>query len=334
MIKKSITYLIALGVAGLLLWVVFKQIDVKEMFSRISEIKYRYIVFSITLMMIAHWVRAYRWRIMLKTVGYTLSTFRTFNAVMVGYIANLFVPRMGEITRCGVLKKTDNVDMTVSIGSVVAERLIDLLTLISLVLINLVLEYNLLSNFFKDLFQTKLSGILQNLYALYIIAGIGFLVLIVLYLVIRIYKERLKRIPLFLKIRNLLRGIVDGIFSIRKIDNKIGFWGSTVLLWLLYYSLTYMVVFSVEETSGLSLLAGLTILVTGSIGMATPVQGGIGAFHVLVSSVLVLYGIELDDGLLFATILHSSQVLAVIFFGGIGMIVTVLLQNKRKSNDQ
>ena len=95
-----------------------------------------------------------------------------------------------------------------------------------------------------------------------------------------------------------------------------------------------MVVFSVEETSGLSLLAGLTILVTGSIGMATPVQGGIGAFHVLVSSVLVLYGIDLDDGLLFATILHSSQVLAVLFFGGIGMIVTVLLQNKRKSNDQ
>ena len=80
-------------------------------------------------------------------------------------------------------------------------------------------------------------------------------------------------------------------------------------------------------------MAGLTILVTGSIGMATPVQGGIGAFHVLVSSVLVLYGIKLDDGLLFATVLHSSQMIAVLFFGGISMIVTALLQNKKQVND-
>jgi uncharacterized protein (TIRG00374 family) len=284
-------------------------------------------------MLAAHWVRAYRWGIMLKPLGYPLHTFRTFNAVMVGYIANLFVPRMGEITRCGVLKKTDNVNMTASIGSVVAERIIDLLTLISLILLNLVLEYDLLVNFFKDLFNTKFSGIVQNLYAIYILAGVGFLGLVALYLILRVYKEKLKRIPLFLKIRNILRELVDGMMSIRKIENKIGFWLSTFLLWGLYYALTYIVIFSIEETSGLSLLAGLTILVTGSIGMATPVQGGIGAFHVLVSSVLVLYGVNLDDGLLFATVLHSSQVLAVLVFGSISMIVTVLLQNKKQAND-
>ena len=119
------------------------------------------------------------------------------------------------------------------------------------------------------------------------------------------------------------------MMSIRKVENKQAFWISTLLMWTLYYSLTFVIFYAMPETSGLGLLAGLTVLVTGSIGMATPVQGGIGAVHVLISSVLVLYGIDLADGLLFATILHSSQMLGTIFYGGISLIVTVLLQKKR-----
>ena len=119
------------------------------------------------------------------------------------------------------------------------------------------------------------------------------------------------------------------MMSIRKIENKFGFWFSTIVMWVLYFLLAFIIIYSMKETSNLPLVAGFTILVTGSIGMATPVQGGIGAVHVLISSVLVLYGIVLEDGLLFATVLHSSQMIGTIFFGGISLIVTVLLQKKR-----
>jgi uncharacterized protein (TIRG00374 family) len=328
-IKKSIKYIIALGVAGLLLWLVFRKIDLGEMVARLKDINYFFVALSMLLMLIAHFVRGYRWSLMLAPVGYKISNLRTFNAILVGYFANLFLPRMGEITRCGVLKRTDNVQFSTSFGTVISERIIDVFTLFSLILLNFFLEYDLLKTFFINLFESKFSAITENLYAIYIIVGVGFGFLIILFLLLRAYKEKLKKFPLYLKIRNLLKELGQGMMSIRKIENKVGFWLSTIVMWVLYFLLSFVIIYSMKETSNLPLVAGFTILVTGSIGMATPVQGGIGAVHVLISSVLVLYGIVLEDGLLFATVLHSSQMIGTIFFGGISLIVTVLLQKKR-----
>lgn len=333
-IKKSLKYIVALLVAGGLLWLVFRQIDVKEMLMRLQDVNYFYVGLSMVLMIIAHWVRAYRWSLMLKPVGYNLSTFRTFNAVLVGYIANLFLPRMGEVTRCGVLKKTDNVQISVSLGTVVTERIIDAITLLSLIFLNFLLEYDLLRTFFIDLFKSRFANLTNNLVAIYMVVGVACLLLIVVYLLFRAYKEKLKKNAVYLKIRNLLRELVSGMMSVRRIKNKLAFWLSTILMWGLYYSLSFVIFYSMEETSHLGLLAGFTVLVTGSIGMATPVQGGIGAVHVLISSVLVLYGIVLEDGLLFATVLHSSQMIGTIIYGGISLIVTVLLQKQNHKEDR
>jgi len=332
--RKVFKYILALAIAALLLWLVYRQIDLQELFMRLGEVKYGYIIISIILMLVAHWVRAFRWSLILKPAGFKVSTFRTFNAVILGYFANLFLPRMGEITRCGVLKRTDNVSMTVAIGTVIAERIVDLLTLFTLVLLNLILEYELLGGFFKDLFSSKISMISQNIMVLYIIFGALFLLAVVGFLLLRSYKSRLVRWTLFLKIRRLLKEVGQGLISINKLERKMAFWVSTVAMWILYYLLTYVVIFSIEETSGLSLIQSLTILVTGSIGMATPVQGGIGAFHALVSSVLVLYGIAFEDGILFATVLHSSQVFSIIAFGSLSVLVTLFLQRKRNSSNE
>jgi len=330
---KALKYVIALAVAGLLLWWVFRKIDINEMLSRLQDVNYVYVGLSIFLMLVAHWVRAYRWSLLLTPVGYTLSTFRTFNAVLVGYIANLFVPRMGEITRCGVLKRTDDVNFTVSIGTVVAERIVDVVTLFTLILLNFLLEYDLLSTFFSELFISRFNIIGENLTAVYVSLG-GLIILMTgSFLLLKAYKEKLKKRPFFLKMRDFLRDVVTGMSSIKKLKNKTGFWVSTVLMWTLYFLLSYVIFYSMKETENLPLIAGFTVLVTGSIGMAIPVQGGIGAVHLLISSVLVLYGIVLEDGLLFATVLHSSQMIGTIFFGGISLIVTVLLQKKKSRGE-
>ena len=128
----------------------------------------------------------------------------------------------------------------------------------------------------------------------------------------------------------MLREVVQGLTSINRIEKKSKFWISTVLMWVVYYTMTYLVVFAIPETSNLSMKAGLTILVIGSFGMATPVQGGIGAFHALVSGVLVLYGIALEDGILYATVLHTSQMIGVIVVGGVSLLITLFISKKNK----
>ncbi|NNF21540.1 MAG: flippase-like domain-containing protein, partial [Saprospiraceae bacterium] len=307
---------------------VFKQVDINDLISRLGEVKYGYVVIAMGLAIFSYWVRGYRWRLMLEPLGYPVSTFRTFLSVNIGYLANLFLPRMGEITRCGVLKRTDNVNLTVSFGSVVAERIIDLITLLIITLLSLLLEYELLSNYLKDTFSSQIGGISNRLPAIYLILGIGAVLLLASYFFLRAYKERLKKIPLFLKIRGFLKELAEGLTGLRKIKKQGQFWASTVLMWFIYFVMTYIVVFSIPETSSLTLKAGLTILVTGSFGMATPVQGGIGAFHALVSGVLVLYGIALEDGILYATVLHTSQVIGVIFFGGLSLLITMFLKKR------
>jgi len=327
-------YLFALVVAGLLLWLVFKQVDFNELVLRLKDVKYGYVIAAILLAVISYWVRGYRWKLMLSPLGYPVETYRVFLAVNIGYLANLFFPRMGEISRCGVLKRTDNVNLTVSIGSVVAERLVDLLSLMFLTLLSLVLEYQLLGGYLRRIFDAKIEGISGNLPAIYLIAGVLATLVISVYFIIRVYKEKLKRIPLFLKIRQLLTHLAEGITSIQKVEKKGQFWALTILMWFLYFLMTYLVVFSIPETSSLTLKAGLTILVTGSFGMATPVQGGIGAFHALVSGVLVLYGISLADGILYATILHTSQIFAVIIFGGTSLLITMFLKKRNLENPE
>ena len=330
-LKRILKYGLALLVAALLLWLVFKQVDVNELISRLGDVKYSYVFVAMALAIFSYWVRAYRWNLMLEPLGYPVKSYRTFLAVNIGYLANLFLPRMGEISRCGVLKRTDNVNLTVSFGSVVAERIIDLFSLAFITILSLVLEYELLGNYLKEMFSSKMVGISRNLPAIYLILGITIVLLIATYFLLRAFKDKLKTIPLFLKIRKILKGLGEGLASVGKIEKKTQFWTSTVLLWLTYFTMTYIVIFSIPETSNLTLKAGLTILVVGSFGMATPVQGGIGAFHALVSGVLVLYGVALEDGILYATVLHTSQLIGVIFFGGLSLLITMFL---KKQNHQ
>jgi uncharacterized protein (TIRG00374 family) len=328
--KRTLKYLLALVVAGLLLWLVFKQVDIREMINRLGEVNYFYVAIAMSLAIFSYWLRGYRWKLMLQPPGYEVSSTHAFLAMNVGYLANLFLPRMGEITRCGVLKRTDNVNMTVSIGSVVAERIIDVLSLMLITGLSLLLEFQLLGDYLKGVFSSQFEGISGNLPLIYMAMGIFGAGIIITYFLIRANKERLKKVPLFLKIRSLLYEVVQGLTSINRIEKKLNFWVSTVLLWVVYYVMTYLVVFAIPETSGLSMTAGLTILVTGSFGMATPVQGGIGAFHALVSGVLVLYGIALEDGILYATVLHTSQMIGVIVVGGLSLLITLFIGKKRQ----
>ena len=331
-IKSILKYLIPLVLAIVLLFYAFKNVDLSEFIAKASEVNYMWVIASIALSLISHWLRAYRWNILLSPFGYELKSGRTFLAVMTGYLANLAFPRIGEVTRCGVLKKNDGVPMSLSFGTVITERIIDFFILLSLILLDFILEFEKVFGFFSEtlgfdqLFQNK------------IFIAIGIVAFIIMSLISFFLAKRFISIEsenaFFNKIRTILREMMNGLFSLKKIKNVYGFVFSTVGIWVLYYLMSYIIVFSIAETSELGILAGLSILVAGGIAMAIPVQGGIGTYHAFITGILLLYGIKQSTGLFFATLLHASQIFSILFFGGICVLISVFVSKNKSSNSQ
>ncbi len=324
-----VKYTITLGIAGFLLWYVYRDLSFENLLSQFDNINYYWISLSVIIALLSHYLRAFRWNILLKPLGYDLKAHRTFIAVMVGYFANNLVPRLGEVTRCGILKKTDDVAVTSAFGSVVAERAFDLFTLMLVAAFTFFIEFDKLSGFILDNFQDSipdtesLTEIALIVFVLLAIIGIG------LFFVFKLFREKLHRNSLYLKVRAFIKELLDGFLSIRKIDNQFGFWVSTIGIWFLYYAMLVVVFFAFPPTNNLSLLAGLTLLIMSGLGMSAPVQGGIGVFHILVSGMLVFYGVSAEDGKIFALIAHTTQFLLVMFFGGISFIISVFMKSRK-----
>ena len=325
---KYLKYLISLLVACGILWYLFKDEDIPALVEQAKTADYSWILISIFLAMVSHYIRAYRWKLFVRPLGFEISTFRSFLAVMIGYVSNLVLPRMGEVIKCGALKKMENVPVSKSFGTIIAERVIDLGFLVLVLGITFLVEYGRLKDYLYNLFGDKYQAV-SGSFPL----GYGLLVLMVLVVgggAVLLYMRRglFDGNSFYIRAVGFTKNVLEGLTSIRKIENQWGFWVSSVVIWLLYYVMSYVVVFAIPETSGLSPIAGLTILAMGSIGMAAPVQGGIGTYHFMVSSVLVLYGIDQSDGKLLATLLHTSQSLGVIVVGVISLFISSTLQKK------
>ncbi len=333
--KNIIKYTVSLLIAGGLLWYVFRDIDAATLLSRLAEVRYGWVLLAALIFLLSYITRSYRWNVLLKPLGYRhLTVFRTLVAVAIGYFANLLVPRMGEVTRCGVLKRLDDVPVTTSLGTVVAERIIDLLSLLLATTFLFIAEFDRLSGFITSFASDKVDNVGESLFAVYLLGGAVVLLLLLFYLFGRVWKEKLKRNLTFQKVRTFMREVGRGLSSVRRIENQPGFWVSTVLLWICYFLMSYVVFFALPETENLTPWAGVAVLVMGSFGMAAPVQGGFGTFHALVSGVLVLYGISESDGVLFATLVHGLQTLSFIVLGAIAFVLASVLPPRRVETDQ
>lgn len=327
MLKNIIKYTLSLAVACGLLWYVYKDLNLAAMIDRLGSVNYFWVLLSLIVALTSHVIRAYRWNLLLSPLGYELSTFRTFLAVMVGYFVNLLLPRMGEISRCGILKRTDDVPITTSLGTVVAERIIDLISLFLVVGFTFLLEFQRLKEFFFNFASNTLEKF--NFFNLLLILGVTVIITLVIVLLVRAQKEKLGQNSLFQKIKSFGQEMLKGLTSIRQLNNRTGFWVSSVLLWVMYFMMSYLMFFTLPETSGLGLLAGMAVLTMGSLGMAAPVQGGIGTFHILVSGVLMLYGLSEADGVLFATLSHGLQTISFVIFGGISFAISLLIARRK-----
>ena len=324
--RKMISFLkfsLPLLLGLVLLFYAFKNIQLDDFLSKLDQTRYEWVIGSMLLSSLAYVSRAYRWQLLLRAADQKVSTFRLTLAVFVGYLANLAFPRLGEVVRCAVLKKTNQIPVSLSIGTVVTERIIDSLVLLFFLIIALLLEFDLIVTYFENIFSIyhiPLDGLLYAALTLLMIFSI--LVLVILR----------THTPLSQRTKKMASEALKGILTIKSIQSKSLFLITTTVMWLTYFLMSYMIFFALEETSSLSLTAGFMLLVSGGIALALPVQGGIGTYHAMIAMMLGLYGIENTTGLFLATLLHSSQILSVVIFGGISLVITLGIE-KNNRND-
>jgi glycosyltransferase 2 family protein len=307
-LKITISVLLAVG----LMWWVFKGIDYEEFMSMTDKVDYTWVVISMFLSVIGNTARAYRWNLLLNPLGYRPSTYRTSVAVFIGYLVNLALPRVGEVTKCAVLTKTDGVPISKAIGTVITERIVDLVMLVAVLGITLLLEFDRIVSFFEMTIRIPDNWI-WGVVVLLLMVPVG------IFILLRIIKGRSK-------VAVFVRDIVQGLLTLRKLQNLTGFIISTAIIWAVYYFMSFTIVFSLSETAHLDWEVGLTLLVVGGIAMALPVQSGFGTYHALVSAMLVLYSVEKTTGVFLATLLHTSQVLTLLIVGGVAAVLYAFIK--------
>ena len=328
-IVSAVKYLLLLLLAVSLLFLAFRGQNLEQLSADLKSANYGWVILSTLACLLAHLFRAYRWQMLIKTLEYSPpSIIKTFQAVMIGYLANLALPRMGEITRCGAIHKTNNIPVDKLIGTVIIERLTDVFMLMLVISLAIMLQFELI---FKFLNQHIFSFIASKTSGSGFIFIIIALVMVSVALVIFAIKKSNFKVPG--RLITLWQGLSKGLTSFYTLENKWGYVLYSILIWFFYYLSTYLCLFAISTTTHLSTYAALSILVFGSLGMIVPVQGGIGAFHFMVAEGLVLYAIKKSDGLAYATIIHSSQTLLILVIGGISLILMFTSSSKKAANE-
>ena len=298
----------------------------------ILNANYFWIGISLVASLLSHFFRAYRWKLLLNPLGYYPKTSNTFFAVMVGYLVNFAVFRMGEVTRCGLLTKYEKVPFTVGFGSVVAERALDMICLIFLFFITLGIEFDRIAGmahkFIFDPFSSLFNSLMQK-QLFVIIAGIVLLTTIAAFFYFR------KKIQALVsgKAMGFIKGLWEGLMSVKKVDKPILFIVHTVLIWLMYIVVVYTCFFAFPGTSHLSFLVAVVIVVFGSLGViATP--GGTGAYQFIVITILTtVYFVSDDSANAFAWAVWTAQFALILFLGLISLVLLALLNKVAKREE-
>ena len=323
-----VKFLLLSVIAGLLLFLSFRGISFKIVYNEIVKAEVGWVLLSVFISLIALISRAFRWKLLIEPLGYHPTLKNTTYAVAVGYLANLAFPRLGEVTRCGSLGTAENIPFNKLLGTVIVERVLDIISLFICTVLVAIVEFNRLGQFLKkniaDPVYLKLNQILSSVTG--IIALVLFIIAVAFLIRIFIRNQRKKSAS---KWAHIINGFIKGLISIKDLHKPWQFVFHSVLIWSLYYLSVYVCLFALPFTSHLGLAAALFLLVAGGLAMSAPVQGGIGAYHLLVSQGLLLYGITLENGLAFATLLHSLQLIMVIITGIIALLL-LFLQKKNK----
>lgn len=332
-LKKILQYLFIFGLTALLIWVSLSGLHVKE-----GENKWQYLyhtwqaadkawlLLMAGIFMVGQIIRAERWRMLMVPTGYKVTFYHSFLSLMIGYLVNLVIPRGGEVSRCYNLYKLSRSPVETSFGTVVVERIVDLLCLVILIALAFAVESEKLFAFIATL-PIQASGLTGKL----AIVGIAVLILALLAFGLYWYSKRNQKLSSFIK--RTWDGFKQGLAAVFLLERKSLFIFYSIAIWALYFIMSYCVVMAFKETSVLGISAVLSLFAIGAIAMAAPLPGGAGSYHTLVPAGLVfLYAVPQNDAVAFTFVFHAWQTLIMIVGGAIALVVTSWILKKKKAD--
>lgn len=322
-------YVFFLGLGVIIFWWNYKDEPFDDILGAFKEVNYFWIFISLIFSILSLVSRAMRWQILIKASGHKTRFYNVFLSCFILYFVNLLVPRAGEVARCSVVSSTEKVPFAKLVGTMVVERLADMIMLMLIALVVIPLKFADFSLIFSSNEQLT-SNFMDLLSArnILIVSGIGILFLIALIIIYRFIRQSNHRYAQ--KIKSIWKTVREGVYSILHMKRKWEFIAHTLFIFMMWLAMLYVVFLAYEPTSKLSLMAGVVAFFMGGLAMLAPINGGIGAWHTMVIiSLTGAYGISLFDAKVFAFIAHSATNLIYLLLGIFALIVLFFLNSGR-----
>ena len=286
----------------------------------LSEAKYRWLFLSGFCAILSHFARALRWQLMINAFAHKPRFSIATLSLMIGYMANLALPRLGEVTKCGIMSKYENVPIDKVFGTVVTDRIIDVLLLLLLTFVVIALQFKVLGNYFIENIWTplmaKFSTLLaaENLLPKIVMA----VVILSVFALIWYFARNFKKTLVYQKVMGLAKGVWEGVISVKAIENMPLFIFYSLFIWVMYFFMIYVCFFALTSTEHLGVGAALACLVFGTFGFITT-QGGIGAYPLAIAGTLALYGITFNPAYAFGWLAWMNQTVLILIAGLVAM---------------
>lgn len=299
-----------------MVWYSLSKVSFDELLVYFKKADYKWIFIGVFFGLLSHLSRAYRWRFMLEPLGYKIKLGNSIMAVFSAYLINFTIPRAGEVARASILSNYEQVPFEKGFGTIVSERIADVIVMLAIIAITLFLQFEFIYNFFISRFN--LSKIM-----------IGGLVLLVMAILILVFIKRSNSL-IALKVKAFVNGLIEGILSIFKMKKKWSFIFHTLFIWVMYVLMFYVTSFAVEELDSISMGAILIGFISASFSIAAT-NGGIGSYPLAIYAAFSIFGIVKEPSLAFGWIIWSSQTLLIIIIGGLSLIYLPIYNRQKNS---
>ncbi len=308
-------------IGGFFLWLAFRNVEFAELWDHISGVTFYWLPFFVIALTISHYLRAERWRLLLLEDGQKIHRSTLFAGVMLGYVVNTFVPRLGEISRPVYVARKEGISSGTLIGTIVAERFFDLLTMFFLILL---VSFLLVSDLqiLQTVFGVENWTWKQYVWIPIVFVGIGLGMVAFYRFMIVLNKRNTIENPVLKKIINAAKSFGEGMNSIRRIQHWPRFLMYTVGIWTGYIFMTYLPFYmmNMQNIYGLTFKDGIVLTIVSSIGVSVPTPGGVGSYHLFVQQTLhLLYQIPLVEALTYATVTHAVTIATVLIIGPLSL---------------
>ena len=313
-IKKILQVVFPLLLGAFILFWVYRDFN----FQRVGEVltdgmDYRWMALSLVFGVFANLFRGWRWKLALEPLGEYPKTSHCVYAIFISYASNLVIPRVGEVTRCGVLSKYDGVSFSQSLGTVVSERMIDTLCVGLITGLVLLLQMPVFATFFAE------TGTNVGRYAEVLTSGHFYLIILCALAILVLAFFLIRNIALFAKLKGILQNIWQGVIALKDIRQIPLYIMYTLGIWVCYFLEFYLAFYAFGFSAHLGITAGLVMFVVGTLAVIVPTPNGAGPWHFAVMTMMMLYGVGKEDAGIFALLVHGIQTFLLILLGIYGL---------------